>query len=281
MRNNNNNTIDGASVDDYIKEINTIPLLNAEEEIYLARRIKQGDEHAKNKFIAANLRLVVSIGRRYKNRGSFPDIIQNGNIGLIKAVNKFDPEKGFKFSTYAHNWIKREIELGLISEENTIKIPVHLFFTAAKIKTTTEKLSATMSREPTDSEIADKTGISETKIAHAKNVSQYTLSLDTKVNNEYENSTLGNTLEDKQNDPVKINERRTMQKNLKEALMSLNDREREIIIMRFDLDGKGIRTLSEIACMYGVHKERIRQIEANAIQKMRKPKYANKLKDFI
>ena len=266
----------------YFKEIGKVPLLTAEEEKELAIRIEQGDEEAKKKLCESNLRLVVSIARRYLNRGlSFLDLIQEGNLGLIKAVEKFDYTKGYKFSTYATWWIRKAITRSIADQARTIRIPVHMVETINKLIRISRQLLQEYGREPTSEEIAKEMGITVEKVREIKKISQDPVSLETPIGEE-EDSHLGDFIPDEDiPSPVDAAAYSMLQKQLREVLDTLSDREKKVLILRFGLDDGRPRTLEEVGKEFNVTRERIRQIEAKALRKLRHPSRSKKLKDYL
>ena len=266
----------------YFKEIGKVPLLTAEEEKELAIRIEQGDEEAKKKLCESNLRLVVSIARRYLNRGlSFLDLIQEGNLGLIKAVEKFDYTKGYKFSTYATWWIRQAITRSIADQARTIRIPVHMVETINKLIRISRQLLQEYGREPTSEEIAKEMGITVEKVREIKKISQDPVSLETPIGEE-EDSHLGDFIPDEDiPSPVDAAAYSMLQKQLREVLDTLSDREKKVLILRFGLDDGRPRTLEEVGKEFNVTRERIRQIEAKALRKLRHPSRSKKLKDYL
>ena len=266
----------------YFKEIGKVPLLTAEEERDLAIRIEQGDEEAKKKLCESNLRLVVSIARRYLNRGlSFLDLIQEGNLGLIKAVEKFDYTKGYKFSTYATWWIRQAITRSIADQARTIRIPVHMVETINKLIRISRQLLQEYGREPTSEEIAKEMGISVEKVREIKKISQDPVSLETPIGEE-EDSHLGDFIPDEDiPSPVDAAAYSMLQKQLREVLDTLSDREKKVLILRFGLDDGRPRTLEEVGREFNVTRERIRQIEAKALRKLRHPSRSKKLRDYL
>ncbi|MBQ0040653.1 MAG: RNA polymerase sigma factor RpoD [Clostridiales bacterium] len=266
----------------YFKEIGKVPLLTADEERDLAIRIEQGDEEAKKKLCEANLRLVVSIARRYLNRGlSFLDLIQEGNLGLIKAVEKFDYTKGYKFSTYATWWIRQAITRSIADQARTIRIPVHMVETINKLIRISRQLLQEYGREPTSEEIAKEMGITVEKVREIKKISQDPVSLETPIGEE-EDSHLGDFIPDEDiPSPVDAAAYSMLQKQLREVLDTLSDREKKVLILRFGLDDGRPRTLEEVGKEFNVTRERIRQIEAKALRKLRHPSRSKKLKDYL
>ena len=268
---------DGVSIEDpvrmYLKEIGKVPLLTAEEEIELAKRMEAGDEKAKQKLAEANLRLVVSIAKRYVGRGMlFLDLIQEGNLGLIKAVEKFDYEKGYKFSTYATWWIRQAI---------TIRIPVHMVETINKLIRESRQLLQELGREPLPEEIAERMGISVERVREILKISQEPVSLETPIGEE-EDSHLGDFIQD-QNVPVPAEAAASnlLRDQLNEVLDTLTPREQKVLRLRFGMDDGRARTLEEVGKEFQVTRERIRQIEAKALRRLRHPSKSRKLKDFL
>ncbi len=272
------------SVQIYLKEIGKIPLLIAEEERELARRIEKGDEEAKNKLAQANLRLVVSIAKRYINRSphlTILDLIQEGNMGLFRAVEKFDWRRGYKFSTYATWWIRQAITRALADQSSTVRIPVHMVETISKYKQVTRRLSQDLGRDPLVEEIAAEMGLEVEKVRHIQKINQETISLEAPVGDEDEDSTLGEFIEDdKILSPVQQTAQRLLIDQVKEILIDLTPRERKILEMRFGLDDGVTRTLEEVGKEFAVTRERIRQIEAKALEKIRQHDKAKKLKEY-
>lgn len=258
------------SVRMYLSEIGNVPLLNAAEEVRLARAIAKGDKTAKSKLAEANLRLVVSIAKKYIGRGlSFLDLIQEGNIGLFRAVEKFDPERGFKFSTYATWWIRQAITRAIADQARTIRIPVHMVETINKFTHTQRRLAQELGREPLPEEIAAEMGMDLKKVDHIMKISQDIVSLEAPVGAE-DDSKLGDFIEDTDSSsPDELTNRQILKENIHEMLQYLSPREKKIIKMRFGLgDGVG-HTLEEVGREFGVTRERIRQIEAKVLQKLR------------
>ncbi|WP_069649346.1 RNA polymerase sigma factor RpoD [Caloranaerobacter ferrireducens] len=276
----------GISVDDpvrmYLKEIGKVPLLTAEEEIELAKRMEQGDELAKKRLIEANLRLVVSIAKRYVGRGMlFLDLIQEGNLGLIKAVEKFDYRKGYKFSTYATWWIRQAITRAIADQARTIRIPVHMVETINKLIRVSRQLLQTLGREPTPEEIAKEMNLEEEKVREILKIAQEPVSLETPIGEE-EDSHLGDFIPD--DDAQAPSEAATftlLKEQLVEVLDTLTPREQKVLILRFGLEDGRARTLEEVGREFDVTRERIRQIEAKALRKLRHPSRSKKLKDFL
>lgn len=269
----------------YLREIGKIPLLSAEEEMELARRIIKGDKKAKDKMAEANMRLVVSIAKRYSGRGlDFLDLIQEGNTGLLRAVEKFDPDKGFKFSTYATWWIRQAITRAIADQARTIRIPVHMVETINKLLRTQRKLTQELNREPSVEELAEALGETPEKIKYVFKIKQDIQSLDATIggSDEDDASELGNFVED---DTAVSPEDATNDRLLKEQVMEvvgqLSDREQKIIKLRFGLDGGRQHTLEEVGVEFAVTRERIRQIEAKALMRLRKNKETEKLHDYL
>ena len=270
------------SVKMYLKEIGRINLLTTEEEVELAKRIEQGDEEAKRILIEANLRLVVSIAKRYIERGMlFLDLIQEGNMGLIKAVEKFDYRKGFKFSTYATWWIRQAITRAIADQGRTIRIPVHMVETINKLKRIERQMTQEMGREPTEEELAERMNLPVEKIREIIKISVEPNSLDAPVGDE-EDSTFANFIPDtKVTTPDEYASTEMLKEELNEVLLTLTDREEKVLKLRFGLiDGRS-RTLEEVGKEFGVTRERIRQIEAKALRKLRHPSRSKRLKDFM
>lgn len=279
----------GISVDDpvrmYLREIGRIKLLTADQEIDLARKILVGGNDgvkAKRKLVQANLRLVVSIAKKYVGRGMlFLDLIQEGNLGLIRAAEKFDHERGYKFSTYATWWIRQAITRAIADQARTIRIPVHMVETINKLKKVTRKLAQELSRKPTEEELAVEMNISIPKLREIIKVAQEPLSLETPIGKE-EDSRLGDFIEDKEADaPVKTVAQELLREDLAEVLGSLSLRERDVLRLRFGMDDGRQRTLEEVGQLFGVTRERIRQIEAKALRKLRHPNRSKRLKEYI
>jgi RNA polymerase primary sigma factor len=279
-------TLEDSSVSDpvrmYLKEIGRIPLLTREEEISLAKRVDKGERQAKMKLITSNLRLVISIAKKYVGRGmSFLDLIQEGNKGLIRAVEKYDWTKGYKFSTYATWWIRQAITRAIADQARTIRIPVHMVETINKMVRTSRKLMQELGRQPAAEEIAHEMGIEESKVRHVMKISQKTTSLETPIGDE-EDSYLGDFIADEsQASPYDLTSKKLLRENLDEVLNSLSEREAKVLKMRFGLGGKRPMTLEEVGKEFGVTRERIRQIEAKALRKLKHPSHRKKLQDFI
>ena len=277
---------EGVSIEDpvrmYLKEIGKVPLLSAEEEIELAKRMENGDEAAKKRLAEANLRLVVSIAKRYVGRGMlFLDLIQEGNLGLIKAVEKFDYRKGYKFSTYATWWIRQAITRAIADQARTIRIPVHMVETINKLIRVSRQLLQELGREPTPEEIADKMDMSVERVREILKISQEPVSLETPIGEE-EDSHLGDFIQD-DNVPVPADAAAftLLKEQLVEVLSTLTDREQKVLSLRFGLDDGRARTLEEVGKEFNVTRERIRQIEAKALRKLRHPSRSRKLKDYL
>lgn len=267
----------------YLREIGKIPLLNAEEEMELAKRVVAGDKEAKDQMAEANMRLVVSIAKRYVGRGlDLLDLIQEGNTGLLRAVEKFDPDKGFKFSTYATWWIRQAITRAIADQARTIRIPVHMVETINKLLRTQRRLTQELNREPTNAEIAKEMEIDEAKVEHIMKIKQDISSLDASVRDDEEESVLGDFIEDE--DTITPEESATgqlLKEQVKDMLSALTEREQKIIKLRFGLEDGKQHTLEEVGQEFSVTRERIRQIEAKALAKLRKHKDARKLHDYI
>ena len=264
----------------YLKEIGKVPLLTGAEERELAIRMEQGDEEAKKKLCESNLRLVVSIAKRYLNRGlSFLDLIQEGNLGLIKAVDKFDYTKGYKFSTYATWWIRQAITRSIADQARTIRIPVHMVETINKLIRISRQLLQELGREPTSEEIAKEMGITVEKVREIKKISQDPVSLETPIGEE-EDSHLGDFIpDDDVPAPVEAAAYSMLKEQLMEVLDTLSDREKKVLMLRFGLEDGRPRTLEEVGKEFNVTRERIRQIEAKALRKLRHPSRSKKLRD--
>lgn len=266
----------------YLKEIGKVSLLTADEERELAIRMEQGDEEAKKKLCESNLRLVVSIAKRYLNRGlSFLDLIQEGNLGLIKAVDKFDYTKGYKFSTYATWWIRQAITRSIADQARTIRIPVHMVETINKLIRISRQLLQEYGREPTSEEIAKEMEITVEKVREIKKISQDPVSLETPIGEE-EDSHLGDFIpDDDVPAPVDAAAYSMLKEQLMEVLDTLSDREKKVLMLRFGLEDGRPRTLEEVGKEFNVTRERIRQIEAKALRKLRHPSRSKKLKDYL
>lgn len=269
----------------YLREIGKIPLLTPEEEADLADRIVKGDQKAKNKMVESNMRLVVSIAKRYGGRGlDFLDLIQEGNTGLLRAVDKFDPAKGFKFSTYATWWVRQAITRAIADQARTIRIPVHMVETINKVLRTTRKLTTELNREPTSEEIAKELKMDVDKVDYVMRIKQDIASLDASVGKEGddEDSVLGDFVEDEERtSPEDSAANQILKEQLSEIIATLTDREQKIIRLRFGIGGGRPHTLEEVGNEFDVTRERIRQIEAKALSKLRKNKDTKKLHDYL
>ena len=277
---------DGVSIEDpvrmYLKEIGKVPLLSAEEEIELAKRMELGDQEAKKRLAEANLRLVVSIAKRYVGRGMlFLDLIQEGNLGLIKAVEKFDYRKGYKFSTYATWWIRQAITRAIADQARTIRIPVHMVETINKLIRVSRQLLQELGREPTPEEIAEEMKMPVERVREILKISQEPVSLETPIGEE-EDSHLGDFIKD-DNVPVPADAATftLLKEQLEEVLGTLTEREQKVLTLRFGLEDGRARTLEEVGKEFNVTRERIRQIEAKALRKLRHPSRSRKLKDYL
>ena len=277
---------DGISIEDpvrmYLKEIGKVPLLSAEEEIELAKRMAEGDEDAKKRLAEANLRLVVSIAKRYVGRGMlFLDLIQEGNLGLIKAVEKFDYQKGFKFSTYATWWIRQAITRAIADQARTIRIPVHMVETINKLIRVSRQLLQELGREPSPEEIASEMNMPVERVREILKISQEPVSLETPIGEE-EDSHLGDFIQD-DNVPVPADAAAftLLKEQLEEVLGTLTEREQKVLTLRFGLEDGRARTLEEVGKEFNVTRERIRQIEAKALRKLRHPSRSRKLRDYL
>ena len=277
---------DGISIEDpvrmYLKEIGKVPLLSAEEEIELAKRMENGDQEAKKRLAEADLRLVVSIAKRYVGRGMlFLDLIQEGNLGLIKAVEKFDYRKGYKFSTYATWWIRQAITRAIADQARTIRIPVHMVETINKLIRVSRQLLQELGREPTPEEISEEMGMPVDRVREILKISQEPVSLETPIGEE-EDSHLGDFIQD-DNVPVPAEAASftLLREQLVEVLGTLTEREQKVLRLRFGLDDGRARTLEEVGKEFNVTRERIRQIEAKALRKLRHPSRSRKLKDYL
>ena len=278
--------LEGVSTEDpvrmYLKEIGNVPLLSTEEEVALAQRVEAGDESAKKQLIEANLRLVVSIAKKYVGRGMpFLDLIQEGNMGLMKAVDKFDYSKGFKFSTYATWWIRQAITRGIADTGRTIRVPVHMVETINKTLRMTRTLLQELGREPTPEEVAERLGVPVARVREVLKISRDPVSLDTPIGEE-DDSHLGDFIEDDSAlSPADSAAFSMLREELSTALESLTDRERQVVQLRFGLIDGRARTLEEVGKEFNVTRERIRQIEAKALRKLRHPSRSKRLRDFL
>ncbi len=277
---------DGIFIDDpvkmYLKEIGRVPLLSAEEEVELAKRMEDGDESAKKRLVEANLRLVVSIAKRYVGRGMlFLDLIQEGNLGLIKAVEKFDYRRGYKFSTYATWWIRQAITRAIADQARTIRIPVHMVETINKLHRINRQLLQDFGREPLPEEIAEEMGVSVERVREIQKIAQEPVSLETPIGEE-EDSHLGDFIEDEDAPaPAEMASFVLLKEQLEDVLSTLTERERKVLQLRFGLEDGRTRTLEEVGQEFNVTRERIRQIEAKALRKLRHPSRSRKLRDYL
>lgn len=286
-------TLNGQYLDDvsddsvrlYLREIGKIPLLNAEEELALAQKVIAGDKRAKDKMAEANMRLVVSIAKRYSGRGlDFLDLIQEGNTGLLRAVEKFDPDKGFKFSTYATWWIRQAITRAIADQARVIRIPVHMVETINKLLRTQRRMTQELNREPTMEELSKELDMEPEKIEYVMKIKQDIHSLDAGVgrDGDEEDSVLGDFIEDEDSaTPEESASSQLLKEQVQDVLSSLSDREQKIVRMRFGLDSGKSHTLEEVGQEFAVTRERIRQIEAKALAKLRKHKDAKKLHEYL
>ena len=278
--------MDGFGVDDpvrmYLKEIGTVPLLTVEEEIDLAARMAEGDEAAKQKMAEANLRLVVSIAKRYVGRGMlFLDLIQEGNLGLLKAVEKFDYTKGYKFSPYATWWIRQAITRAIADQARTIRIPVHMVETINKVMRVSRQLLQELGHDPSPEEIAEEMNIPVEKVRDILKIAQEPISLETPIGEE-EDSHLGDFIPDEDaSEPAEAASYTLLKEQLQEVLSTLTPREEKVLKLRFGLEDGRTRTLEEVGREFNVTRERIRQIEAKALRKLRHPSRSKRLKDFL
>lgn len=278
--------LEGVSTEDpvrmYLKEIGNVPLLTTEQEVELAKRVEAGDEEAKKQLMEANLRLVVSIAKKYVGRGMpFLDLIQEGNMGLMKAVDKFDYTKGYKFSTYATWWIRQAITRGIADTGRTIRVPVHMVETINKTLRMTRTLLQELGREPTPEEVAERLNVSVSRVREVLKISRDPVSLDTPIGEE-DDSHLGDFIEDDSAlSPADSAAFSMLRAELATALESLTDRERQVVKLRFGLEDGRARTLEEVGKEFNVTRERIRQIEAKALRKLRHPSRSKRLKDFL
>ena len=283
---NDVDVLEGVSTEDpvrmYLKEIGNVPLLSGEEEVELAKRVEAGDEEAKKKLTEANLRLVVSIAKRYVGRGMlFLDLIQEGNLGLIKAVEKFDYRRGYKFSTYATWWIRQAITRAIADTGRTIRVPVHMVETINKTLRMTRTLLQELGREPTPEEVAERLNVPVSRVREVLKISRDPVSLDTPIGEE-DDSHLGDFIEDDTAlSPADSAAFSMLREELSTALESLTDRERQVVRLRFGLEDGRARTLEEVGKEFNVTRERIRQIEAKALRKLRHPSRSKRLKDFL
>ena len=266
----------------YLKEIGKISLLSLEQETELSKRIVEGDEEAKNILAESNLRLVVSIAKRYVGRGMlFLDLIQEGNIGLMKAVEKFDAEKGYKFSTYATWWIRQAITRAIADQARTIIVPVHMVETINRLSRIQRQLTLELNREPTEAELAKKMHISVEKVREVIKIAQEPVSLETPIGEE-DDSHLGDFVKDERTmSPEEYTTHEMLKEEISDVLCTLTEREEQVLRLRFGLDDGSCKTLEEVGQMFGVTRERIRQIEAKALRKLRHPSRSKKLKDFL
>lgn len=267
----------------YLREIGKIPLLNPEEELELAKKVKAGDKKAKDKMAEANMRLVVSIAKRYSGRGlDFLDLIQEGNTGLLRAVEKFDPDKGFKFSTYATWWIRQAITRAIADQARTIRIPVHMVETINKLLRTQRRLTQELNREPSVEELAAEMEMEPEKIEYVMKIKQDITSLDANVRDDDDDSVLGDFIEDEEaQSPEEAATTQLLKEQVKDMLSVLTEREQKILKMRFGLEDGKSHTLEEVGQEFSVTRERIRQIEAKALSKLRKHKDAKKLYEYL
>ena len=278
--------LEGVSTEDpvrmYLKEIGNVPLLTTEQEVELAKRVEAGDEEAKKQLTEANLRLVVSFAKKYVGRGMpFLDLIQEGNMGLMKAVDKFDYTKGYKFSTYATWWIRQAITRGIADTGRTIRVPVHMVETINKTLRMTRTLLQELGREPTPEEVAERLNVSVSRVREVLKISRDPVSLDTPIGEE-DDSHLGDFIEDDSAlSPADSAAFSMLRAELATALESLTDRERQVVKLRFGLEDGRARTLEEVGKEFNVTRERIRQIEAKALRKLRHPSRSKRLKDFL
>jgi len=283
---NDEDILKGVSLEDpvriYLKEIGSIPLLSAEEEVFLAKRIEEGDEEAKKQLTEANLRLVVSIAKRHVGKGMyFLDLIQEGNLGLMKAVEKYDHTKGFKFSTYATWWIRQAITRAIADQARTIRIPVHMVETIHKVSRTARQLQQENGKEPTTDEIAKKLGMTNERVREIMKIAQDPVSLETPIGEE-EDSHLGDFVEDNETPaPAETASYALLREQLNDVLHTLTPREEQVLKLRFGLEDGRTRTLEEVGKKFDITRERIRQIEAKALRKLRHPSRSKLLKDYL
>ena len=278
--------LDGVGTEDpvrmYLKEIGTVPLLTAEEELRLAKRKAEGDQKAKDRLIEANLRLVVSIAKRYTGRGmSFLDLVQEGNLGLIKGVEKFNYDKGFKLSTYATWWIRQSVTRALADQARTIRVPVHMVETINRMSKMQRKLTLELGYEPSPAELAAALDMTESKVLEIMQIAREPASLETPIGEE-DDSNLGDFVADNNTVTPEANVEAVMlREHIDLLLQDLKDRERQVIVLRFGLEDGHPRTLEEVGREFNVTRERIRQIEAKALRKLRNPVRSKKIKDFL
>lgn len=270
------------SVKLYFKEMGCIPLLTAEEELELARRAKRGEKAAKDKLVEANLRLVANVAKRYIGRGvSFQDLIQNGNLGLMRAVEKYDCDKGFRFSTYAYCWIRQAVSRSIADHGRTIRIPVHMTETVNRVRRYMKEYAVCYGTEPSVEVIVKGTNITETKVLEAINLLQDVISLNIKIGEDEDGSYLGDFIKDERQDPEKDAVENLLKEEIAKALDVLEPREKEILILRFGLNGGEAQTLESVGNKFHLTRERIRQIEMKALRKLRQPSVARKLRDYV
>ena len=271
----------GDPVQTYLREIGKVPLLSREEEIELAKRIEQGDQLTRRKLIESNLRLVVSIAKKYTGRGlSFLDLIQEGNIGLLKTIEKFDWRKGYKFSTYATWWIRQAITRAIADQSRTVRIPVHMIKTIREMKKERRKWIQEKGAEPSNSQLAEQMGVSEEKLKKAQNVTQYTTSLEKPVGEDDEGKLVDFIEDEGAPSPAKESYREFMSDKLEEALERLEDRQKKIVELRYGLKDGHPRTLKEVAQVFSITRERVRQIEIRALERLKHPDINKNLKKF-
>jgi RNA polymerase primary sigma factor len=266
----------------YLKEIGKVPLLDADKELELAKKMSEGDEKAKQKLVESNLRLVVSIAKRYVGRGMFfLDLIQEGNLGLMKAVEKFDYRKGYKFSTYATWWIRQAITRAIADQARTIRIPVHMVETIHKVTRVQRRLLQELGREATPEEIGEALGMTPEKVREIMKISQDPVSLEMPIGEE-EDSHLGDFIQDNDSPaPAEVASYTLLREQLCEVLKTLTPREEQVLKLRFGLDDGRTRTLEEVGRVFNITRERIRQIEAKALRKLRHPSRSKRLKDYL
>ncbi|MDR2063702.1 MAG: RNA polymerase sigma factor RpoD [Candidatus Nomurabacteria bacterium] len=279
------NEVSDDSVKLYLHEIGKIPLLTNEEEYELAKRILKGDKKAKDKMVESNMRLVVSIAKRYSGRGlDFLDLIQEGNTGLLRAVDKFDPERGFKFSTYATWWIRQAITRAIADQARTIRIPVHMVETINKLLRTQRRMTQELNHEPTIEELAEELDMEPAKIEHVMKIKQDVVSLDAAIgkDSDDDDSVIGDFIEDEaQTSPEEAASVQLLKEQIQAVLSTLSEREQKIIRMRFGIGGGRSHTLEEVGSEFSVTRERIRQIEAKALAKLRKNRDTKKLHEYL